>query len=68
MRAPRADLAVTVATSAPRPRWCPTCKAETAVAVDVHALFPSGLTHLTTLVLCEICDDPDDQGAPPCAT
>lgn len=55
-----AHVTVTVATSRPRPKWCPDCKAETALAVDVCALFPTGVTYVTTVAVCEICDDPDD--------
>lgn len=60
----RAVLDIAVAVSAPRPKWCPECKAETAAAVDVHALFPTGLTYVTTIAVCEICDDPSLQEGP----
>ncbi|MDQ0962021.1 hypothetical protein QFZ66_005899 [Streptomyces sp. B4I13] len=53
-------VTVTVATSRPRPAWCPDCKANSAFAVDVHALFPTGVTFISTVAVCEICDDPDD--------
>lgn len=53
-------VTVTTATSGPRPKWCPECKANTALAVDVYALFPTGVTYVTTVAVCEICDDPDD--------
>lgn len=55
------QLSVTVATSEPRPKWCDDCKANSAIAVDVFALFPTGLTFLGTFAFCEICDDPADQ-------
>lgn len=55
----RADLDVAVAVSDPRPKWCGVCKAETAAAVDIHALMPGGLVYLTTVAVCEICDDPE---------
>jgi hypothetical protein len=54
----RAALDFAVAASEPRPQWCGTCKANTAAAVDVHALFPAGLTRVATVAVCEICDDP----------
>lgn len=69
MNGRRAQVRIALATSEPRPRWCPECKAETAIAVDVYALFPTGLTYVTTVSLCELCDDPADQeDTPPCAT
>lgn len=54
------DTSVTVTTSRPRPKWCPNCKAQTALAVDVYALFPAGVMYVTTVAVCEICDDPED--------
>lgn len=50
-------------TGVPRTKWCPTCKALTAVVVDVFGLFPSGLVRLATVTFCEICNDPDDPEA-----
>ncbi|MFM9590721.1 hypothetical protein ACKI16_29465 [Streptomyces scabiei] len=61
MSQPMARLDVTLATSEPRPTWCAACKAYTAVTVDAHALFPTGLTLLTALAVCEICDAPEDR-------
>ncbi|MFJ5037953.1 hypothetical protein [Streptomyces parvulus] len=58
---PRVEAPITTATSEPREKWCPACKAYTAVAFDVHALFPTGLTWLGTFTVCELCDDPSDQ-------
>lgn len=52
---------VTTVTSTPRPKWCGDCKANSAAAVDLFALFPDGLTYITTVAACEICDDPADQ-------
>lgn len=63
MNSQEVTLAVTTATSTPRAKWCPDCKAYTAVAFDVFALVPTGLTYLATYALCEICDDPSDQEA-----
>ncbi|MEU1180632.1 hypothetical protein ABZ464_23830 [Streptomyces sp. NPDC005820] len=60
MTSREARLTVAVATSQPRHKWCPGCKANTGLAVDVHALFPTGVTYVTTVAVCEICDDPDD--------
>ncbi|MER6563320.1 hypothetical protein ABT300_37460 [Streptomyces sp. NPDC001027] len=60
MNSREARLTVTVATSLPRPTWCPDCKANSALAVDVYALFPTGVTFISTVAVCEICDDPDD--------
>lgn len=54
---------VTVATSRPRPQWCPACKANSALTTGVYALFPTGVTSLGTVTVCEICDDPDDPEA-----
>lgn len=56
-----APTIVTTVTSTPRPTWCAVCKAETGSVVDVFALFPDGLTFITTVAVCEICDDPADQ-------
>ncbi|MGW3447324.1 hypothetical protein [Streptomyces sp. NPDC001076] len=55
-----ARVAVTVATGRPRPAWCAHCKANTGLAVDVYALFLTGVTYVITVAVCEICDDPDD--------
>lgn len=52
------DVAVTV--SEPRANWCPDCKAETAVAVDIYALRPGGVVYVTTVAVCELCDDPEE--------
>ncbi|MEU0058688.1 hypothetical protein [Streptomyces sp. NPDC006334] len=60
MTSREARVTTTVATSDPRPKWCPGCKATTALAIDVFALFTTGMTHVTTVAVCEICDDPDD--------
>ncbi|MXM67055.1 hypothetical protein GR925_27400 [Streptomyces sp. HUCO-GS316] len=57
---PRAALDIAVVAGEPRPKWCPDCKAETAAAVDLHALLPGGLVYLTTVAVCEICDDPGE--------
>lgn len=54
------EVRVTLVTGKPRLKWCEECKAFTAGAVDVHALFPTGLTYVTTIAVCEICDDPED--------
>lgn len=56
----RVHLLTPTVTGVPRTKWCPTCKAISAVVVDVLALFPAGPTHLTTVTFCEIHDDPDD--------
>ncbi|MFJ7489692.1 hypothetical protein ACIQZB_00275 [Streptomyces sp. NPDC097727] len=55
--------AATVATGTPRPGWCPACKANSAFTTSVCALFPTGVTSLGTVTVCEICDDPDDPEA-----
>ncbi|PWI06520.1 hypothetical protein DIZ27_32790 [Streptomyces sp. NWU339] len=57
-------VTVTTAMSEPRSKWCPGCKAMTALAVDVFGLFPTGVVHITTVAVCELCDDPDDQQPP----
>lgn len=59
----RTDLITPTITGVPRSRWCPTCKALTAAAIDVLALFPAGPTRVSTVVFCEVCDDPDDPEA-----
>lgn len=58
----RTESITPTVTGVPRSRWCPTCKALTAVAVDVLALFPAGPVPVSTVVFCEICNDPDDYG------
>ncbi|MEU0627765.1 hypothetical protein [Streptomyces sp. NPDC005989] len=60
MTSREAHITVAAATGGPRPKWCPDCKANSALAVDVYALFPAGVTYVTTVAVCEICDDPDD--------
>lgn len=63
MSTPKGGCTVTTVTSSPRPQWCHDCKANSAAAVDLFALFPDGLTFITTVAVCEICDDPSDQEA-----
>lgn len=63
MNSREARVTVTVATARPRPKWCPRCKANSALTVDVYALFPTGVTFINTVAVCEICDDPDDPEA-----
>jgi hypothetical protein len=59
----RVQLLTPTITGVPRTKWCPTCKALTAVAVDVLALFPAGPSRVATVEFCEIHDDPDDPEA-----
>lgn len=61
MKDHRVQLITPTVTGQPRARWCALCKALTGVAVDVLALFPGGVATVSTVVFCEICDDPDDQ-------
>lgn len=60
MTGPGAEHAITPVLGAPRPTWCPVCKAYAAVTCDLYALLPAGLTRLGAVAACEICDDPTD--------
>ncbi|KUN37684.1 hypothetical protein AQJ30_15480 [Streptomyces longwoodensis] len=52
---------VTVVAGPGRPAWCGRCKANTGVSVDVLGLFPTGVTRISKVSVCEVHDDPDDQ-------
>lgn len=62
MSRPDARSAVACALGETRAKWCIVCKAETMVVVDVFAMFPSGITYITTVSACEICDDAGLEG------
>lgn len=56
-------LTVYVTTGPPRPDWCRACKAWTRFTGDVLLLTPDGVSIVGAYAGCEICDDPDTEGA-----